>query len=657
MILNTQSGSIVPFLTEAICLGDKPIQKLYLGTELLYDNSSVTTAIVDKFMKAPLTKGQPSQINKFASYVSGKVQALPATITVDDNGTSRVCTLDPDCKVVGLGLKSEDAPYSITGQAHVYGGSILLNEMADSAAPMCMICQLQQKGNKWVYTPLEAGSFEPTGTDHPQGTYSEGSYHRHLNIHKNGTKIAAGTSKSISADTQRSIAYQNLHYPNTDDNLGSRWYVTAGTTTSGFDADTRSYIPIRIKDFCDKVLSGTVTIPKTDGTMGEDTYTSSPTGTYKIFIHYEKEPNDTATYTLCNSAGTKVFDALLCDCSFGKDFDTNPTQEEGSNPKVIKGRVSKILEGGKEVGYPLIDYRGSSSNNCLSFIYNLIPGKSYTYQLAAGGTGTFTMGGNMRLITLPNRNKAVTSGQQIYNVRDIGGTYGTDINPVHINYDVLYRGSDLVVSTDSGYQMTNADIRSYLRDANKLNIYTEVRLNEPWKHSSTYVYPMSIRVTDANVNTVSGGPTEVPLHEMWVPGTIEAWKDPTTLSNGAKGRVAFVFNSIATALDEGHKVYYHCIAGADRTGMITTLLLGLCGVPEKDLYRQFELTNFSGAGYTRAYYTSYNVSPTCCEAYINYIDQNFTGSNLAAKIENFLINHIGVTQASIDIIKGALIAN
>lgn len=45
-----------------------------------------------------------------------------------------------------------------------------------------------------------------------------------------------------------------------------------------------------------------------------------------------------------------------------------------------------------------------------------------------------------------------------------------------------------------------------------------------------------------------------------------------------------------------YPIYYHCSAGADRTGTISYLLSGLLGVPYEDLARDYELTSFSNQG-------------------------------------------------------------
>jgi protein tyrosine/serine phosphatase len=47
---------------------------------------------------------------------------------------------------------------------------------------------------------------------------------------------------------------------------------------------------------------------------------------------------------------------------------------------------------------------------------------------------------------------------------------------------------------------------------------------------------------------------------------------------------------IATNLEAGIVTYFHCKAGADRTGTLAFLILGLIGVSESDLNKEYELT-------------------------------------------------------------------
>lgn len=48
---------------------------------------------------------------------------------------------------------------------------------------------------------------------------------------------------------------------------------------------------------------------------------------------------------------------------------------------------------------------------------------------------------------------------------------------------------------------------------------------------------------------------------------------------------------ITSSLQQGKGVFFHCIGGADRTGTLSWLILGLLGVPEADLCKEYELTS------------------------------------------------------------------
>ena len=56
--------------------------------------------------------------------------------------------------------------------------------------------------------------------------------------------------------------------------------------------------------------------------------------------------------------------------------------------------------------------------------------------------------------------------------------------------------------------------------------------------------------------------------------------------------VKVVFERIFQEVLKGGCVLYHCHAGADRTGTVTALILGLLGVSEADIIKDWELTSF-----------------------------------------------------------------
>ena len=59
--------------------------------------------------------------------------------------------------------------------------------------------------------------------------------------------------------------------------------------------------------------------------------------------------------------------------------------------------------------------------------------------------------------------------------------------------------------------------------------------------------------------------------------------------------MADCFNFIVNCLRDNKPVYFHCAAGRDRTGTLASILLGVLGVSESDISKDYELTYFAPA--------------------------------------------------------------
>ena len=93
--------------------------------------------------------------------------------------------------------------------------------------------------------------------------------------------------------------------------------------------------------------------------------------------------------------------------------------------------------------------------------------------------------------------------------------------------------------------------------------------------------------------------------------------------------------------ESNYPILFHCSIGTDRTGLIAFLILGLCGVAEQDLYRDFL---FSGYG-------NIDKRPELgrLEGFLKTVKEA-SGSTLAEKIENYLLGR-GVTAGQIATIR------
>lgn len=61
----------------------------------------------------------------------------------------------------------------------------------------------------------------------------------------------------------------------------------------------------------------------------------------------------------------------------------------------------------------------------------------------------------------------------------------------------------------------------------------------------------------------------------------------------AKDEMNGIINRIFDNAIAGEATYFHCLAGADRTGMVAVILEGVLGVPLHEIDRDYELTSFS----------------------------------------------------------------
>ena len=194
-------------------------------------------------------------------------------------------------------------------------------------------------------------------------------------------------------------------------------------------------------------------------------------------------------------------------------------------------------------------------------IYNLVPGVDYYYKVLSG-TQTLKQGGvtpvgPLRMICTY---QGARPRHAVYNVRDLGGWKTAD-GRRHIAYGKLYRGSNIDHLNDDAYAKDvilnqlgasiDFDLRGYKGDA-----------NDPHIDGLTYY--------------------QLPLRKNFEGGT------------GQTERLyKKAIRQILGWLDEGRVVYFHCAAGADRTGTLAFLIEALLGVSESDLSKDYELTTFT----------------------------------------------------------------
>ena len=217
----------------------------------------------------------------------------------------------------------------------------------------------------------------------------------------------------------------------------------------------------------------------------------------------------------------------------------------------------------------------TSSTNSLTLPGTLIPGQRYYYRvLDANDDVIYTLGGFEVDDTYCVRTLEVAG---LFNVRDIGGWTAKDGNKVL--YNKLIRGGRLTTLTNSGKETllgelgvkTEIDLRAGSGGSREVVddrlAYHQIGLNQYTMLVPGYVSP-----------AIEGKPTET--HYTFDTSTPLALKE--------------IFETLAD--ENNYPMYYHCNAGADRTGTLTFFINGLLGVSYEDLTKDFELTTFSSQG-------------------------------------------------------------
>jgi len=148
----------------------------------------------------------------------------------------------------------------------------------------------------------------------------------------------------------------------------------------------------------------------------------------------------------------------------------------------------------------------------------------------------------------------------VRNTRDLGGW--TTVDGKKVKYRKLFRGGDISSSRLNKKGITamlNAGIRAEidLREAEDLDSQKS-RLGD------------DIAFYNANMSKGYGG-----------------------LIRDYAGKVAATFEFTVKCLREEKPIYFHCSIGRDRTGTMTALYLGLLGVSESDMSKEYELIFFS----------------------------------------------------------------
>ena len=254
-------------------------------------------------------------------------------------------------------------------------------------------------------------------------------------------------------------------------------------------------------------------------------------------------------------------------------------------------------------------------------IYNLIPGRTYYCKITATtdaepDDARWTMADGQWTREVANFS-FTTAGQMRHlkaegtaNVRDLGGW--PTASGRTIRYGKIFRGAEW----NGGHNLTPEGIEA-LRLA---GIKSELDLRSDSEAKSI---TRSVLGTGVSYKRTPLGQTASHMEGL----------------TNSKNTYKTAFQYVLTSVRNNRPIYFHCAIGRDRTGTLAFLIEGLLGMSKSDIYKDYELTNFS-------YFN------TPCSK--GQLDDMFAmieaqeGETLEEKFRTYLIKDFGITGRLLD---------
>ncbi len=248
-------------------------------------------------------------------------------------------------------------------------------------------------------------------------------------------------------------------------------------------------------------------------------------------------------------------------------------------------------------------------------IDNLYPGTTYYYRVI---TKEITSDNTGEEKTYSGQFSTADTDRFIYiadlkNTRDLGG-YKT-LDGKTTKYGMLIRGSEIDGLVESDYFLTDRET------AESFGFACDLDLREESLFNGNYKSMLGENVAHRFYSSPSYG---------------------SIFSESNKEELQAIFHDLANP--DNYPMYLHCTYGADRTGTIIFLIQGILGVNEEDMARQYALT-----GFWLKSYTAKKLNPIYGGL------EGTEGDTINEKIENYLVEVIGVPMSEIESIRSILL--
>jgi len=366
-------------------------------------------------------------------------------------------------------------------------------------------------------------------------------------------------------------------------------------TITGKDGETQEF---KTSENNTIVRSGRIIMPVKDVEFTESFTLTNPV--ISAYLNHADD-YDTSDYTY-----TKVKEYVKTTTDYRKDQPSPVTVTwEAADASAINVVVSESADYADAFTFSVTKPSDTSYD-----IYNLIPGRKYYYKVVAtkngvqstAKEGSFNTLGHLRMIRCNSAD----------NIRDLGGWESevftrADGTPKTVRYGKIYRGANVDGITKSDRRMMTGPLVGITYD---FELRTTTMTSSPFGLDAYY---------DA-----SHGLDNIFYQNI---------KD--------SDRYAKMFMTIVKRLQEGNTIYFHCQAGADRTGTLAFVLEGVLGLKENDLVKDYELTSFGWHGNRTRTTEYYNFSGMMSAI------KGYSGDTLQAKFRSNLISW-GVPEETID---------
>ena len=339
------------------------------------------------------------------------------------------------------------------------------------------------------------------------------------------------------------------------------------------------------------------------------------------FNVFEKQFAHSETHYSSDEISLPKFDSEVLLCSEGAknlfDKKTNIEQAETTgNPYrhfvfkySLNGADGKLFLSENEDLSKATEYTLLSSQKSI-VIDNLKTGTQYYYEVKVGQDvyfGGFKTAKSTRYIYMPG----------VYNTRDIGGY--TTLDGKTVKQGKIIRGTEIDGLVEYKYFLADEHIEKV---SNELSFVYDMDLRDSISFESDYKSRLGENVGHRFYNA--------PAYSA-------------IFNTSYKKSIKNVFSDLANP--KNYPMYMHCTYGADRTGTIVFLLQGILNVPQEDMLVEYQQTAFADKNY---------INLDKIKVLQAGLDQ-YNGDTINQKIENFLIEDIGVTRQEIQSIRDILL--